>query len=222
MADQSFRSTLSGKVLDLLIVIVGITIAFQVDRWKERRDTAQEEKFFLQSMMSDLDKDINEYQDNIKDLSKDHRLVYGTLLRLGRNEDISDSLGFVAMNALSVKTFEGHNNTYLTITTSNGLGVISDPGIRELTIEHYRLYSSLGKFEARYHGILGQLKDFLTPHIYFNRSGKLLNKSIAKDAHTENLLTLTAIQQREGTWRYQASIEKAKELKGAIEAFLGK
>jgi len=89
--------------------------------------------------------------------------------------------------------------------------------IRELAVEHYRLYSSLLKFESRYADHLDRFKTFFTPHMYFNRSGKLVNKKIASDVQTENLLTLASIQQREGIYRYEGSLGIAIALKKKVE-----
>ncbi|HTF18054.1 MAG TPA: hypothetical protein VK658_08285 [Chryseolinea sp.] len=220
MTENTFRNTVFGKILDVAVVIVGITIAFQVDRWKENSDRTSREESYLQGIMADLDKDIKEYQDNMEDLNRDRELIYRSLTRLTRAEDISDSLGFVVMAVLRSRTFEGHNNTYTTIMTGDGIDILSNGDVRELVIEHYRLYSSLSKFEVRYMDLLAQFKVFFTPYVYFNRSGKLLNKGIARDIQTENLLTLAAIQQQEGVFRYKGSLEKAVELREQIEAAL--
>jgi len=220
MLENKFRTAVLDKILDVVVVIVGITIAFQVDRWKESSDRASREESYLQGMMTDIDKDIKEYKDNIGDLSRDRDLIYRSLIRLTKEEDISDSLGFIVMAVLRTKTFEGHNNTYAKITTSDGIDILSSTDVRELAIEHYRLYSSLSKFEARYMDLLAQFKVFFTPYVYFNRSGKLLSKGIAKDIQTENLLTLAAVQQQEGIFRYKGSLDKAMELREKIEAAL--
>lgn len=217
MSENTFRATVLGKILDVAVVIVGITIAFQVNRWKESSDRASREESYLQGMIADLDKDIKEYQDNIGALRRDRELIHRSLIRLTKAEDISDSLGFIVMAVLRTQTFEGHNNTYTTIMTSDGIGILSNAEVRELVIEHYRLYLSLTKFEARYLELLAQFKVFFTPHVYFNRSGKLMSKGIAMDIQTENLLTLAAVQQHEGIFRYEGSLEKAIELRKKIE-----
>jgi hypothetical protein len=220
MSENTFRSTVFGKILDVAVVIVGITIAFQVDRWKESSDRASREEAYLQGMLADLDKDIKEYKDNIGDLRRDRELIFRSLTRLTKAEDISDSLGFIVMAVLRTQTFEGHNNTYTKIVTSDGVDILSNADVRELAIEHYRLYSSLSKFEARYMDLLGQFKGFFTPHVYFNRAGRLLSKAIAKDIQTENLLTLAAVQQQEGIFRYEGSLDKAIALREKLEAEL--
>lgn len=220
MSENTFRATIFGKILDVAVVIVGITIAFQVNRWKESSDRASREESYLHGLMVDLDKDIKEYQDNIGALRRDRDLIHRSLIRLTNAEDISDSLGFIVMAVLRTQTFEGHNNTYATIMTGDGIDILSNTDVRELVIEHYRLYSSLSKFEARYLDLLAQFKEFFTPHVYFNRSGKLLSKEFAKDIQTENLLTLAAIQQQEGIFRYKGSLDKAIELREKIKAEL--
>ena len=210
-------ATVLDKLLDVVVVIVGITIAFQVDRWKESSDRASREESYLRGMMIDLDRDINEYRDNIKDLKRHRQLINRSLVRLSKDEDISDSLGFTVLSMLRPKTFEGHNNTYETLTSTDGIGILRTDSVRDLAIEHYRLYSSLLKFESRYTEQLAYFKTFFTPHLNFNGSGRLMSKGIAKDVQTENLLTLVSVQQQEGIFRYEGSLAAAVQLKRKIE-----
>ncbi|MEJ1242199.1 hypothetical protein WBG78_28885 [Chryseolinea sp. T2] len=211
------RATVLDKLLDVAVVILGITIAFQVDRWKESSDRASREESYLRGMMIDLDRDIQEYQDNMKDLNRHRQMINRSLMRLSKDEDISDSLGYIVLSMLRPKTFEGHNNTYVTITTTDGIGILRTDSIRDLAVEHYRLYSSLLKFESRYAEQLTYFKTFFTPHLNFNRAGRLVSKGIAKDIQTENLLALVSVQQQEGFYRYEGSLAVAMRLKRKIE-----
>jgi hypothetical protein len=51
------KSLLLNKAADLLIVVVGVTIAFQLSSLKQRSDQASLERFNLESLANDLDRD---------------------------------------------------------------------------------------------------------------------------------------------------------------------
>ncbi|MEE8295970.1 MAG: DUF6090 family protein [Sphingomonadales bacterium] len=49
---------LSFAVLELVMIIVGVFIAFQVDQWNEDRKTAAEEVLWLEAVRADLEQSL--------------------------------------------------------------------------------------------------------------------------------------------------------------------
>jgi putative acetyltransferase len=209
-----------NKVIDLLIVIAGITIAFQLNSLKATSDQRSLERFYLESMVNDLDNDILEYGDNIEELITDRRMAYSCLAKIERAESVKDSVGLVALNLMSIKTFEGHNNTYSTILNNNGLSLIQDPDIRNMILEHYRLYAAIKQFESKYSDVIFRFNDYFSLHIDYNHAGTINDNTIVEDIQVKNLLTISAVQLQGGIWRYEESMEKAATLKERIGSYL--
>jgi len=211
-----WRELLRNKLFDLVIVITGITIAYELNNAKETRDDRNLERFYLESMVVDLDKDILEYEDNLKEFSRDRNFALGTLAGMQKGADISDSIGIAVLNISSTKTFEGHNNTYSTLMTSNGLNLIEDQAIRNLIHEHYRLYASIERFETEHTDLIRRVNGHFISAIDYGRAGLVIDQRAAINTESKNLLTLCAIQLQSGIWRYEESLRKAQDLKALI------
>lgn len=216
---NSWRDLIVNKSFDLFIVIVGLTIAFELNNLKEDYDDRFLEKFYLESMLSDLDKDLLEYGENLKELKADHKLTTSCLQRF-KSLSSSDSLGFTALNIMANKTFEGHRNTYSTVLNSNGLTLIADAEIRNLILDHYRLYAAIERFEAVYSNVILRVQDHFITYIDYNSLGHLADRRGIESIETNNVLTLAAIQLQSGIWKYEESIEKAEALKARIRTYL--
>lgn len=215
-----WKNFFTNKAFDLLIVILGVTIAFQLNSFKQNNDEKSLEKFYLESMIHDLDSDILEYNDNLNELLSDRKLVHACLARMEKQEDVTDSLGLVVLNILSIKTFEGHRNAYSTITSGNGLSLIKDPAIRNMMLEHYRLYAAIERFEGRYSNLISRAHDYFSLYIDYNHVDRIENSILLENVQTKNILTVAAVQLQDGLWRYEESIEKAKALKESIGSYL--
>lgn len=211
-----------NKAFDLIIVIAGITIAFELDRFKQSNDERSMEKFYLQNMMGDLELDIQEYQENMRELETDRKKVFAIIGRIEKNEDISDSLGFVVSDLMSTKTFEGHRNAFSTIMSGNGLSVIRDIETRDLMLEHYRLYAAIERSESKHENIVSKIHDYFGMYIDFNHVRNIKDRSLLQNIQTKNLFTIAAVHLQGSLWRYDESHQKAKALQESIRLYLNR
>ncbi len=218
--DWGRKSFFINKAFDLLIVVVGVTIAFQLGSLKERRDQKRLQLFYMESLVNDLDQDLLQYDENLRELLADQKEVYSCVARIEAKEDVRDSLGLVVFNILSYKTFEGNRNTYSTILSGNGLSIIEDPIIRNSMLEYYRLYASIERFESNYTNHVSRIHDYFSLYIDYNNAQNIPRTDILQNIRTKNLLTISAVQLQNGIWRYEESIEKAKMLKDRIHSYL--
>jgi hypothetical protein len=209
-----------NKAFDLIIVIAGITIAFELDSFKQSNDERSLERFYLENMREDLELDIKEYEENMTELETDRKKVFAFIGRIEKNEDISDSLGFVVYDLMSTKTFEGHRNAFSTIMGGNGLSLIRDQEIRNLMLEHYRLYAAIERSEGKHEGIVSKIHDYFGMYIDYNHVQNIKDRSLLENIQTKNLFTLAAIRLQESLWRYDESHQKATALHGSIKSFL--
>lgn len=217
-----WRTLFLNKAFDLLIVIVGVSIAIQVETFKQDGDRNEQERFYLENLLVDLDNDILECDDNLKELRWDMQLAVRCVGKIQRGESIADSLGLVVQNVSSTKTFEGHRNTYTTILNSNGLSVIKDTGIRTLLADYYRSYISLDRFDERYSEFVSSMQGYFSQSIDYNNARRIVDPGVLERIQTKNLLTLAAVQVQYGIWRYEPTVQKAKALKERIKQTLSR
>lgn len=217
-ASSEWRQILVNKAIDLVIVIVGVTIAFKLSNLKQESDQKALGRYYLENLITDLDKDLIEVDENLKELEFDQRLVVSCATRMGKTIDVTDSLGMVVLNASSSKTFEGHRNTYATMLNTNGLSAIGDQEVRNLLSEYYRSYTSIERFEQSYTTFSAEFLKYFSVFIDFNNITNMSSRDVLKNVQTRNLLSMSANQIQQGIWRYQGTRDKAKELREKIAA----
>lgn len=208
------KNLLLNKILDLLIVIFGITIAFQLNNLKEKSDQRSLESFYLENLGCDIDKDISSIRYILKELRYDNTLTNTCLSQHQAGNIPIDTLGKAVVNILSFETFNYRNdNTYTTLVNSNGLSIITYKDIRDLINEYYKTYKSIDRFEAVYTEFL--LKNF---HPYFSSridytTGKVNNASNLEDIQTINNIIIAQGQLKDGIQKYNRALQKATALK---------
>lgn len=220
--ESRWKDLVFNKFFDLIIVIAGITIAFELDNFKQDNTRKELERFYLESIVNDLNQDIKQYEENMDELLVDKKFVYRCLKMIEDQQDIKDSIGLVVMSIRSIKTFEGQRNTYSTIISGNGLNVIRDASLRNLMLEHYRLYAAIERFEDKYFDVIMRVNNYFTQYVDYNHFRRIDNPAFLKNVQTKNLLTLAAIELQNGIWRYESSLEKANELRQALKKQLGR
>ncbi|MBI3218734.1 MAG: hypothetical protein HYZ44_04425 [Bacteroidetes bacterium] len=212
------KSLLTNKIFDLFIVICGVTIAFQLNNVKQRSDQSALEQFYLENLVSDIDKDISSMHRILAELQADSAIA-GSSLRNYRQAKVSpDTLGKAIISVLSFSTFSYRNdNTYTTLMNSNGLSVISNKSTRTFLSEYYKCYKSIDRFEYVYTEFL--LNDFNLFYASFvdYSTGTITNPSILKDIRTNNSLLIAASQLNDGISTYRNAIEKAVALKMELQ-----
>lgn len=208
------KSLVLTKAIDLFIVVVGVTIAFQLNKLKQRSDQKSLECFYIESFVIDLDKDINSINHILNELRSDSVLT-NTCLSRHASETISlDTLSFTVVSILSFETFNYRNdNTYTTLMNSHGLNIINNKLTRNLISEYYKCYKSIDRFEYVYtEFLLNDFHPYFTPNVdYVTR--KISNPAILKDARANNCLLIAGGQLNDGIATYRNALVKVSELR---------
>jgi len=55
---------------EIVLVVIGILIALQINNWNENRKSAIQENLYLKRLLSENKEDINTFKNNISDLEK--------------------------------------------------------------------------------------------------------------------------------------------------------
>jgi hypothetical protein len=208
------KSLLLTKAIDLLIVVVGVTIAFQLNNLKQRSDQDALEHFYKESFVIDLDNDIKGINHILGELRSDSMLTNTCLSRHTSGTISLDTLSLTVVSILSLETFNYRNdNTYTTLMNGHGLNIINNRLTRNLISEYYKCYKSIDRFEYVYTQFL--LNDF---HPYFTANvdyatGRISNPAILKDARTNNSFLIAGGQLNDGLSTYRNALAKASALR---------
>ena len=118
---------------EIILVVIGILIALQINNWKENQKLRHQELTYLNNLKGDLETQINmldvyiDYETIIIDQSNDIIKHY----ELNRGFNNMDSV-FPKLNDLTTRwTFSNANTTLLQLLNSNQINSIQNVGLKE-------------------------------------------------------------------------------------------
>ena len=144
---------------EIIIVIIGISLAFTLNNWKEGRSDQRQRQQYLSALELDVAAEIKQLEE-----------LQGTIqLRLGQIQQMSGHIGYdrpgkdtVLMKVFEIGravSFQPDNITYQTLVNSGDLKLIDDFELRRAIEAHYsehtevlRNYERLDNIYATYLG----------------------------------------------------------------------
>jgi putative acetyltransferase len=100
-----WRDLFVNKIFDLLIVIAGVSIAFQLNNLKLDKDEAALEKFYYESLIVDIEQDIEDITRIVKSMEKDQHLANLFIDSIHNERMLLDSAGNIFLNLMALETF---------------------------------------------------------------------------------------------------------------------
>jgi hypothetical protein len=137
--------------IELIVVTLGVLLAFQIDQWGERRSKAGEERRFLERLYRENGKAIDELRDVIPIHQKALREIGIAVRSRNKPEDLAkfskiDSFGCQA----AMQPSAGYNETaFEELVASGRLNLVSDPALRSL-IRDLVAVQSMGSAQLAY------------------------------------------------------------------------
>ena len=147
---------------NLLVVILGISIAFYLESYKSETDNSRQEKNYLSSLVDDLDTDIQ----SIELLVKGNERIINSLLSLSNAsvgmESLSDSGLVNSVFAIQYNpSFSPQRTTYESLKTSGKMDLIDDFELRNQIVSVYEQnYRSTQEFDI---ALSEHIRDFVKP-----------------------------------------------------------
>lgn len=220
LEENKIRSYLKYAIGEILLVVIGILIALQINTWNEERKELNLEGQLLNALRSDLIKN----QDKIRlmiyfDSSVVARNSLLLTLLKDRSSTYHDSLQkyFGVIN--SYRTFFPQQMAYENLK-AKGLGIIRNDTIRENLVELYD--------ETYYHGLhIGERKsssnqnanEFFVKRLYFNGDGAIPNdfESLKVDTEFINRLAFITEERKETLFQSRYMLNSTRLLSELIE-----
>lgn len=211
---MNWKDLLINKAFDLLMVILGITIAFQLDNWKSGAERHSQEKFYKERILADLNLDIKDLTENLEELKGDRAIVESYMSRMYNLP--ADSLIKPVLAILSFETFNGNQNTYQTLVAGAQLNTFSDPTVIEKLTDYYSSYTAIRRLETVYTAAIFEIHKQLSPYMVYDQ-GKITDKSVVSLPATRNSLLVANEQLTNGVEDYGYALQRALALKDALE-----
>lgn len=137
-----------GVVIELLVVVIGVLVALEVNQWAERRQTRALERTYLLRLKEDLQLERSE-ADRFTAVAKDRLAAAGLLERLARDPfaEAGDPRTVVcALATVSWGSFPPiHNISYLELQNTGRTSLIRSVELRRALAQHYETLSDFSR-----------------------------------------------------------------------------
>jgi type II secretory pathway pseudopilin PulG len=168
------RKKWSTYLLELLVVIIGISIAFSLENWSESKKKTKNEINYLSSLRTDLQEDIKEIQtimDSSEVLIQNITELFSLLYRSQSSDEIK--IHHVT-STYSAPYFNAKDGTYTSLVNSGALEIIENyelkSSISNLYNVHYDEMERLDDFVKNL--VNNQIYPYMLAEIQFNRNGQ--------------------------------------------------
>jgi len=208
---------ITNKAFDLVMLVIGVSIAFQVDNWKVDSEHRALERFYKERLLADINADIVEMTEIKHELESDRKILNGYLPHM--NNLPADSLLSPLIAIMSLETFTTSGNTYQTVIASTGLNAFSDRDLIEGLTEYYSSYTSIRRFESVYTTLILELNNHFVEHLIYDQR-VITNKTVVSMPATRNFLMLAGLQLNDGVENYEEALERATALKNMLQKSL--
>ena len=145
---KASAGTKTGKYLkyaigEIVLVVIGILIALQINNWNESNKLKKEETLYLIRLKTDLEKDTLYYNNNIDRANLLIDRNYSFLKKLyDEQKSIDDSRELMNIPLWDSEYLTIEDNTYRELVSSGKLNIISNPTLKVAVVDFYRLLES--------------------------------------------------------------------------------
>jgi hypothetical protein len=127
---------------EILLVVIGILIALQINNWNDARKTRVKELHYLQNIKSDLIVNIAEMQNYLTDRTEKIAAAKRILAHFeGKPLDDLSAFNADGVSIYSWQKFYQSNNTFQELLNSGNLAIISNDEIKNILLNieaHYK------------------------------------------------------------------------------------
>jgi hypothetical protein len=132
---------------EIVLVVVGILIALQINNWNEGRKQEQQRRDLIENLKSDFETNLRRL-DEIIEIARDVEEGLETFLRIavGDTKDFSiGELQVLALNAWTAVVFQPSLGSYQTALSTGSFGLLEDTRLSELFtdfVDRYALFKT--------------------------------------------------------------------------------
>lgn len=158
---------------EILIVIIGITIAFSMDKCAENSKDRTQKQQYLVNIKNDVEADKLILEGNAKTIQSKIDMATEVLPKL--NNDAPDKMTVVGkiFNMVTLTNFTPNDNTYQALVNSGDFKLINDFELKTAIEKHYSGYQTILKDYIRLENIQKEyIGDYFIYHTDFDDFSK--------------------------------------------------
>ena len=224
---------------EIVLVVIGILIALQINNWNEQRITRDKELVYLNGIKNDLEMNILEIEEFINNRREQVRAA-NQLLEHFNGEPVDDWNAF-SLDAVSIYTWQRFfqiDNTFQELINSGNLSIISNEEIKKRLLnldvlykklnyneDHFRYDAEVTLYEPSYGMIdIQTLVDNYIYQLSGGQAGALVDveananyQEMLKDQKQKNGFAFAALEFSSMISRFEVMKEKCEEILALID-----
>jgi len=139
-----------NHIVELVVVFLGVTLAFLLDNYRENRRSAESEQRYLTALHKDISADIQQLQDLIE-YTKTNLEQVVKLDRMLQRENVNmDSLDSYTASMASLDRFTPQQIPYQSLTASGDWAVLSSFELKQQLSKLYSFYDVVKRKDEVY------------------------------------------------------------------------
>jgi hypothetical protein len=153
-------SNWKSAILEIVLIVIGITIAFALENWNSKRLLKMEEVELLKEFSKTLGTDLADIQGNVFEYSKCINSVHQIVKSMEENLPFHDSMVYHFSNITINRVFYRNDGPY-EVLKSKGFDLISNDSLRNMLSDLYSVeYRIIDNIESQMIHTLGY------PHLF--------------------------------------------------------
>jgi len=154
---------------EIILVVIGILIALQINNWNESRKLVIEEKQYYKNIKRQLNEDAGFINNNIEFNQYYYdQYDYATQQLLSNDRSHLDSLAKISINLLEYSDFHQESNIYAALVNSGEIKLIKNQDIVEGLQKLEETYIYINRLEASHFDIIKGVYPELSKIIRFH------------------------------------------------------
>jgi len=151
---------------EILIVIIGITIAFSLNKCAESNQDKKLEKLYLENLKNDIETDKHNLEQNLEKLKSKKDILLNSFKYFNPTIPKRDSILTISFfQTAQIIEFSPKSTTHQTLINSGDLKLITDFNLKTAIQEHYRSY---GRLQQDYDRMVNISKKYIADYFIYN------------------------------------------------------
>ncbi|MTI38345.1 DUF6090 family protein [Fulvivirga lutimaris] len=203
-------------LINLLVVITGITIAYSLNNYNEAKKSKELQDTYIESMITDIDKDISELDSLILDGQQD-TILFKRMLEAKTRPLSKDSISIAISRIASLASFYSRNITYESVKSSGKFELLSLKLRIDIIEFYHKGYEQIEEIESYYKmSFDNQIIPFLIEDAFSGNDGLSITKLASDKFRTILGVHMSYLIQKLGA--YKEGKRLAIKLKEELEA----
>ncbi len=144
LSENRFTKYLMYAAGEIILVVIGILIALQINTWNENRKLSSQEKLYINRLIAENKSDVTTLTEEIEKLTTNNEKI-AAFTDVIKNPDSSDSLMIVRVQDFIIHgsiypQFNPSTSTYEDLSSTGNLSIIKDTELRDRIVAHYHSY----------------------------------------------------------------------------------